>query len=281
MNRTVQLTYFKEGLIVIVFTSEQEKMYFAQRSLNESTGSKLVTDGVMGLNTQLALQVYQQKQGLQVTGELDEITWSFLGDLASIRFLTRQAVIASATAIGVDPSIAIAIREVTGKPEGFLADGRVVVRFEHHKFYQYVSSRLGGSTALQWAQKYPNLCSPFWSQTVYKDPEGEWERFDQARMLDATCAMLSSSWGMFQLMGFNYAMAEYDSVQDMVGEMNYSEIFQQSALMRFIQNQPLFLAALKNHEHERIARMFSDHASQTQDYLAKLRAVDTANERFN
>lgn len=266
---------------MITFTSVQEQVYFAQRALNESLRLKLKTDGIMGVSTSLALRSYQETHGLEMTGELDEPTWNYLGEFAGIRFLSRKAIFSSALSIGVDPSIVMAIREVIGKPEGFLSDGRPLVTFEHHKFYQYVSQRLGESTAMQWAQKYPNLCSPYWTQTVYKNPEGEWDRFDQARMLDATCAMLSSSWGMFEIMGFNYALAGLDSVQDFVSEMNYSEILQHSALLTFIRNQPLFLAALETHDYSRIDRMFNSKHAYAMDYRTKLEAADRAYARFN
>lgn len=252
------------------YSTEQERVRLAQRALNELNLAGLVPDGVAGALTFTALHRYQTKNGLQPTGLLDETTWAKLGPYANERFLTNAAIVEAALAYGIQPTVLMAVCQVEGSEEGFLSDGRPSVVFERHKFHLYVTQRLGYRTAREWGQKYPNLCATAWSQSAYKGGAGEWDRLDIARMLDATCALLSCSWGMFRIMGFNYALAGYACVQDFVQDMNHSEQRQLTALLTFIKHQPLFLEALRTQDFKKIALLFNGKDYASGDYHLRL-----------
>ena len=38
--------------------------------------------------------------------------------------------------------------------------------------------------------------------------------------IDEECALLATSWGIYQIMGFNYSVAGYRDVEDFVTAMN-------------------------------------------------------------
>ena len=52
--------------------------------------------------------------------------------------------------------------------------------------------------------------------------------------LDSSAALASTSWGIGQIMGFNYAAAGYSSVEEMVAQLCLNEDNQLQAMARFI-----------------------------------------------
>lgn len=263
------------------YVASKERVRLTQRCLNELHGVSLKADGDAGVLTQIVLRDFQTKHGIRPTGLVDSATWEMVQHHATSRFLTERAVVELAHEFDLNPSIVFAICTVEGRDEGFLTDGRALLQFERHKFHLYVSQRLGAGTAASWTQKHPNICSPTWSGTVYKEAYGEWHRFDEALLLDATCAMLSCCWGAGRIMGFNYALAGYPDVQSFVKAMNQSERLQLKALLTFIDNQPAFMHAVKTRDYERMARMFNGHNYARYSFHTKLRDADEAHASFN
>lgn len=79
----------------------------------------------------------------------------------------------------------------------------------------------------------------FTKEHYKKDGIAEFARFEVAKGLDRNAAMLSSSWGAFQIMGFNYKSAGYSSVEEFVEAMHNSEANQLLAFVRFVKAQGL------------------------------------------
>lgn len=253
----------------------------AQRALNEITSSQLNTDGVFGPMTKRAIAKLCQQYAMPVVEEINDNVWAILSAHIADRFIRNDDIIAAARSVGVLPSIVFALYQVESIGVGSLPDGRPVILFERHKFYQFVKSRLGERTAEEWKSKYPNLCHPTWSQSAYKGEEGEWTRLEQARTLDATCALMSASWGLFQIMGFNFALAGYKDVQSFVEAMIASERNHLNAVVMFIKNQPAFFNALKSRDYNTIARLYNGPAYATHGYHTRLRNADQLNLQFN
>ena len=59
--------------------NDQQVVREAQRALNDKGFSAGAVDGVMGPHTEQALRDFQQSQGLNATGNLDQPTLSALG----------------------------------------------------------------------------------------------------------------------------------------------------------------------------------------------------------
>lgn len=206
----------------------------AQRVINEQSKTGLLVDGAFGAKSKQALRTWQGQQSLPVTGQLDSNSWSRMLVYISKRFVTIDDIVLAADKAGIPRSMLLAFWEVESVGAGFLNSGKCVILFEGHKFYEYVSTRISPRQAQAWASKYPSLCYKGWSSQFYKGGEAEWDRFEAARALDANCAMLSTSWGLFQLMGFNYAYGGYASVQDMVQEHMKSEHAHLEAIVNYI-----------------------------------------------
>lgn len=115
-----------------------------------------------------------------------------------------------------------AVAEVESSGDGFLQDGKVKVLFEGHKFYKFTKGAF--------AQSHPTLCYPKWNRKFYaKGPnaeargQGEWGRLQEAMQLNRKAALMSASFGKFQIMGFNYVHCGFSDVEEFFSKMQISE----------------------------------------------------------
>jgi hypothetical protein len=112
-------------------------------------------------------------------------------------------------------------------PGGFL-DGPNLpkILFEAHHF-----DRLTGG---RFREGYPNISSAKWNRALYVGGEGEYRRLYTAMQLDRAAALKSASVGRYQIMGFNYTLAGFDSVDAFWAAMKTSEGAQLDAFVAFI-----------------------------------------------
>lgn len=258
---------------VLIMQLSKHDTKLAQRTMNEVIESKLKIDGGFGPASQDALKIYQFQLELPVTGIIDEATWDNMSKYIAQRFITIKNLCDAARSISVSPASLLSLYEVESIGEGFLSNGKCVILFERHKFYSYVRTRLGLKQAEDWKKSYPDLCHPVWDARYYSSQNGEWERLQRAMTLDATCALLSASWGVFQVMGFNYAMMGYPDVQNMVSDFQISEQNQLAAECKLLMAQPKLMTALRSLDFENIARIYNGSAYKKNNYDSKLRAA--------
>ena len=138
---------------------------------------------------------------------------------------------AAATLLGVDVPTVMAVVEIESAGAGFLPDGQVKILFEAHIF-----SRL---TLRRYDSGYPEISAKRWDKTLYKGGAREHERLWAAVALNRDAALQSASWGMFQIMGFNYARCGFANVQEFVNAMVRSEGEHLQAFCRFVLSMKL------------------------------------------
>lgn len=129
-----------------------------------------------------------------------------------------------------------AILDLDG-PGGFI-DGPALPKmlFEAHIFDRETGGRFRTSN--------PNLSSKAWNRALYVGGQDEWGRLYRAMQLDSTAALRSASVGRYQIMGFNYALAGFTSVEAFWIAMKTSELDHLEAFVAFIRNSNL-VAALR------------------------------------
>lgn len=86
----------------------------------------------------------------------------------------------------------------------------------------------------------------------YQGNEAEHVRLALAKQIHEDSALMSTSWGQFQIMGENWKDLGYDSVQDFVAQMQASESLQLEAFIRFIEWKPGLLEALKKQDWDAV-----------------------------
>lgn len=128
--------------------------------------------------------------------------------------------------IGCAPAVIRAVCDVESAGGGFLPDGRPKILFEAHLF--------GRLTKHLYDQSYPNISAPSWDRALYgAGGAHQYARLGQALALDRLAALQSASWGMFQVLGTNFAACGYSDVESFVTAMVAGERSHLDAFTRF------------------------------------------------
>ncbi len=137
---------------------------------------------------------------------------------------TREGILAVLDMLNVKLPQLLAVVTVETSGCGCLADRRPAILFERHIFSKQTDGKF-------------DAANPDISNRVpggYSHGTAEYDRLAKAAQLDRTAALKSASWGLGQVMGFNYDKAGYGSVDDMVQKNMNSEDEQLMAMAKFL-----------------------------------------------
>lgn len=177
--------------------------------------------------------------------------------------LTEEGFAEAARLLGCDVAAIKAVCEVEAPKGGFLPDDRVTILFERHKFHRFT----GGI----YSKQYPDISNP--SAGGYGSAGAhQYERFSRAFVLDPKAAMKSCSWGKFQIMGFNFASAGFDSLDSFVTAMKISEDEQLKAFVHIVKSFAL-ADELRRRDWAAFARGYNGANYRINRYDTKLAAA--------
>jgi hypothetical protein len=125
----------------------------------------------------------------------------------------------------------LAVLSVESRHCGFLPDRRPVILFERHVFHRLTHGNF--------SQAHPEVSHPH--AGGYAGGAKEYARLESAMMMDRPAALMSTSWGAGQIMGFNHSLAGFDDVESMVIAMQASEDAQLVAVASFLKKKNLHL----------------------------------------
>ena len=145
--------------------------------------------------------------------------------------LSEADFVRAADKLNVPVATIKAVAEVEAKGGGFFPDGQPKILFEAHVFH-----RLTGGI---FTARHPELSSRRWDRKLYKGGPAEHIRLSEAVKLNRDRALESASWGMFQIMGFNWKTCGYDSLQSFINAMYESEGDHLDAFVGFIRTSKL------------------------------------------
>ncbi|WP_432328925.1 N-acetylmuramidase family protein [Mucilaginibacter sp. P25] len=145
--------------------------------------------------------------------------------------LTEQDYKEAAGIIGCSVAAIKAVSGVESGGSGFLKSGKIKLKFEGHVFHKLTKGRF--------AAQHPTLSYPAWTEKYSRFGEDSYIRFNQAYALDPVAAMEATSWGMFQVMGFNYASCGFNSVKELGLYLKEGESYQLKAFCMYIKSQGL------------------------------------------
>lgn len=137
----------------------------------------------------------------------------------------------AAQLIGCDVATIKSVVEVESGGAGFFSDGHPKILFEAHIF-----SRL---TNRVYDKTHPDISSRFWNRKLYVGGMYEEKRLEKACKLNRNAGLQSASWGMFQIMGFNYLACGFKTLQAFINAMYKSEYEHLKAFLNFIKNKGL------------------------------------------
>lgn len=158
-----------------------------------------------------------------------------------------------------------AVCEVESPRGGFNPDGEPVTLFEAHQFHRLTDG--------QFDARYPNLSGPKWDRMKYgKTWLEERKRFLAAGSLDYEAACMSTSWGRFQIMGFNYAVCGFRDISAFVFAMSNSEGDQLDAFCEYIEHRQLD-DEMQRQDWKTFARIYNGPGYAQNAYDKKLDAA--------
>lgn len=190
----------------------------------------------------------------------------------------------------IAPAAAVAVLSVESSGQGMSDDGRLIIRFENHVFWD----RWGKNHPDEYGARYTYDRTKRWTGHKYRarasDPwksghlgqAAEWEAFTIARGLNEPAAMQSISMGAPQIMGFNHAAIGYDSAKEMFDRFAADERYHILGLFDFVKGgaqTSRMLEALRREEYEQFATHYNGNG-QAAVYGARIRAAATAFARI-
>jgi len=179
--------------------------------------------------------------------------------------LGPQDVAAAATRLECEPAAIWAVCDIESAGGGFLPDKRPKILFEAHLF--------GDLTQHRWDTAHPNISSPDWNRALYGAAGAhQYDRLAEAISLDRIAALQSASWGMFQVVGMNFAVCGFASVEAYVAAMCDSEGAQLAAFAAFCAHEGL-ASSLAAHDWTEFALRYNGPGEAENDYDGKLAAA--------
>ncbi|MEW5422638.1 N-acetylmuramidase domain-containing protein [Amorphus sp. 3PC139-8] len=164
--------------------------------------------------------------------------------------------------IGVGEDEIHAVIDVeTGNGRGFDSAGRPKMLFEPHIFYRELSGAERKEAVRQ------GLAYSKWGAQPY--PKDSYPRLRAAMTINARAALRSASWGLGQVMGFNHALAGYDSPEAMVRAFMADEDAHLAAMVDFIRSAGLD-DELRRHDWSGFARGYNGAGYAKNRYHLKL-----------
>lgn len=211
----------------------RDQAVFILEELLVRLGYKVFVSQFFGADTRDAIKDFQLKNKLVVDGVVGLKTWSKLIEkdqqltLFNDKFLSEDDITEFAERYHLDIPVVKAVNSVESRGKGFLIDGRPVILFEGHVFWQQLEKH-GILISDYNTPKYENILYKKWTKTFYEGGSAEYTRLEKASgMSDKpefhNAAYCSASWGAFQIMGYHYETLGYPSIDHFVSQMYQHE----------------------------------------------------------
>ncbi|EXE36549.1 N-acetylmuramidase family protein [Acinetobacter baumannii] len=222
------LKFGSKGNDVITLQKQLKKL-----GLKGVKGKELSIDGDFGASTEFAVMTFQKQKNLVADGKVGDKTRAALFDQDTSKFLKDSDYKKAAERLKVSELTIRVFGAVEGRGVGFLSNGKPKILFERHRMYAYLRLKKGTAFADKMAAERPNIVNR--KTGGYLGNEAEYVRLEQAKQIDVDSALMSTSWGQFQVMGENWKQLGYASVQEFVEQQFASESYQLEAFIRFIE----------------------------------------------
>lgn len=182
--------------------------------------------------------------------------------------LTKKDFENAAAHLGVEVAVVKAVQEVeTEGRGGFLAPGKPTILFEGHIFWKELKKK--GMEPEKYVPGNENILYPKWVRTHYEGGIKEYERLEKAKLIHEEAALASASWGMFRIMGFNYAVCKESCVKNFVNAMCESEYRQLMLFVAFVEKNG-WVKYLKNKDWRGFASRYNGPGYEQNGYDQKL-----------
>ena len=256
-------------------------------------------DGDFGEATEAAVIQFQSDNGLEIDGIVGPQTWDVLSaqcsnmplpsngsrapsltasDRISLEELSRITLTMAdiynkygkylkekSQELGISTASAAAVLKVESQGSGFGSNGRMIIRFENHVFYDgwgknyktEFNDHFRFNTDRRWEGHRFRKSTDEEFADFHGNQNKEWEVFEFARGMDESAAIKSISMGAAQIMGFNFSMLGYDSPQEMLYDMSNSIQAQLDGMFKFISRRNECITGLQMNDYIRFAKCYN------------------------
>lgn len=175
--------------------------------------------------------------------------------------LKHKDYLKAAKALDCEVEAIIAFANVESRGKGFLPSGEPVILFERHIFWRLLREKGIVCNDL-------SICNR--EAGGYVGGSAEHQRLQKAVNVDREAALQSASWGVFQVMGFNWAVCGYASLQDFINAAYKSETEHLDMFVRFIKAHKRLHDAVKNKDWDMAARIYNGPGYKRNKYDEKM-----------
>ncbi|CAA6808671.1 MAG: Putative phage-encoded peptidoglycan binding protein [uncultured Sulfurovum sp.] len=208
------------------------------------------------------------------SGCLDTDTWSEVfsqckDELERVYFslLTDAYILQRAEENDLSPAAVKAVVKVESNGRGFHRDGSLKILFEGHIFWKELNKV--NVNPNNHVEGNKDILFKSYTKAYYRSSL-QYGRLNKAKRIHKEAALKSASYGMFQVMGFNYKVAGFNSVDDFIASLQKSEKNQLEAFFNFVKNTKGCFKALQNKDWARFARIYNGPAYRTNQYDEKM-----------
>ncbi len=175
----------------------------------------------------------------------------------------------------IDPKVLEAITLVESSSSGFGLRNKLKIRIEAHLL---LSDNYGDNVAFkdyfvsEGAPNYKAWVRPVgydeWIEYHDMGQEGEWIAFELASEINPRLALLNTSMGAAQIMGFNHKRIGYETVEDQWNAFNRAESNHIIGLFNYFLSDPELIQAAKVKDWNKIGKLYNGAESAGQKYKA-------------
>lgn len=274
------------GMPLIKYGHQRKAVGTLQELLIE-LGYNIHVSEYFNRETETAVKDFQKKNNLQVDGIVYTESWGALYaaikslkkmnlkadvDLTPNRKLHPGEILSFANRYHLEEAVIKAVIDVESNGNGFFDNGRPVILFEGHSFWNQLVLR--GYKPSNMKVGFENVLYPTWNKSHYYGGAREWERLIKATSIHPAAdvveaAYASASYGLFQIMGFNYGACGYSDIIYYVADMKESEGKQLQAFGNFLEANKM-IPFLQNHQWAEFARKYNGPGYKQNKYDTRL-----------
>lgn len=229
-------------------------------------GYTVTVDGIYGQMTKNAVMSFQADNMITADGIAGEKTLSLLYNKTNI----KDNIIKIAKKINIEPALLQSVIDTeTGTVGAFIkGTNKPTILFEGHIFYKRLKEH--GLNPDLYIKGNEDILYKAWTKQYYKTGLKEWERLERAKKIHQDSANESASWGLAQIMGFNYKMCNCTDINEFVHKMSDSEDSQLELFAYFIYNNKSMYNALKAKNWAQFAKLYNGSGYKQNRYDEKL-----------
>jgi hypothetical protein len=176
--------------------------------------------------------------------------------------LTNEDFCRAAKRLGCEVAAIKAIAEQESLGGGFDNQDRPKILFERHLFHKLTKGRFDA--------EHPDISNR--TAGGYGSSASQYSRFNLAFSLDQRAALMSTSWGAFQILGSNYAVCGFSSLSAFIEAMRDSSAAQLDAFCEFVESNGLD-DELSRHDWAGFARGYNGRNYKINQYDVKIAAA--------